>query len=361
MSSLRKQLYCLILGFLSFNVFAEKVSYDDLMQAFDSKYVLVDTKRAQACFSLSNGDVKAITKSRKCDEVEEIFITRRGAICITTRSREDCRRVRVTENGSYVFGGKRRPIKIYNSRKELLKQSITLIEKSKYLIKKSHKYGNLECNQDNLCYYDYQFKPGEGLKTQDGYVYNYDKITKYGLKLGESESVVERKGQTPILWKLSGKNRISHISICESSMNTVSGAKDGINSFGITVKDFCNCTANKMPQQYDSLGEYLSVEDPSSKKVVENCLNELLSNNESEWSMPEPARGEFIKNCTKNIPKNDLSIESSDMCVCSIDRFPKYFKSPGEFFLLSNNNVEKVKHIMIRVAAQCMLDLTPIK
>jgi hypothetical protein len=51
-------------------------------------------------------------------------------------------------------------------------------------------YGNLVCNEDNICNYDYEFKPGEMLMTEDCYVYSYDRIIRHDFKLGPNDTVV---------------------------------------------------------------------------------------------------------------------------------------------------------------------------
>ena len=51
-------------------------------------------------------------------------------------------------------------------------------------------YGNLVFNEDNICNYDYEFKPGEMLMTEDCYVYSYDRIIRHDFKLGPNDTVV---------------------------------------------------------------------------------------------------------------------------------------------------------------------------
>jgi hypothetical protein len=52
------------------------------------------------------------------------------------------------------------------------------------------KYGNLVCGKDNICYYDYKFKTGEMLMTENCYIYNYEQIVQYDLKLGPRDTLV---------------------------------------------------------------------------------------------------------------------------------------------------------------------------
>jgi len=264
MSSLKKQLYCLLLGFLSFNVFAEKASYDDLMQAFDSKYVLVDTRRAQACFSLSDGDVKAITKSRKCDEVEEIFITRRGAICITTRSREDCRRVRVLSSGAYAFGGAKRPITIYDSEHEL--------------------FGNRRLGKES--------------------------------KKNKASGRLEVKDQSPWSFPKSLKSIMTEACVKESRIRL----NYAFSNLGIKTRDFCNCIPNKTPQFYKSFDDFILISQDKQKmktkkisvEIASQCISELMSNTDVKESN-KASSNDQQKSLIKSVTGSGFFITSEEV------------------------------------------------
>ena len=231
---MKKYLYLILLVVLSFNVFAKKASYNDLMRAFSDNYVFVDTGRTQACFSLFNGDIQVITKSSKCDEVKKIFISHRGALCITTRSNEDCRKVRILTNGGYAFGGAKRPITIYDSEHELL--------------------GKRRLDKER--------------------------------KMKQEGSRLEDNGQSP--WVFPETLKSIMIEACEKEAHI--RPNNNLSDRGIKTRDFCNCIPNKTPKFFKSFDDFILTSQDKQKseiislRVASQCVLELMSSTDVKES-----------------------------------------------------------------------------
>ena len=98
----------------------EKATREELMEAFDGKYITVDAGTSLACFKVSGNKIKVINHKSKCADVDGVSIRRKGGICIEFPNKERCARVRVLSNGDFAMGKKLRPIAIYDSRRKML-------------------------------------------------------------------------------------------------------------------------------------------------------------------------------------------------------------------------------------------------
>ncbi len=391
----------LLLIFISFNVFAEKLNYEDLIQAFSGKYILIETDKIKACFSIDK-DVKVVEKSNKCDLIKKIIITDRGAVCIVIKSKKDCRKVRVLPNGNYAFGGAKHPITIYNSidnlvdykisnqspvkvstvnnatigqnkgnalkpswnlpkfyKSEAIQSCIKDMEESKLQRASSildiEKRDFCKCVSSQPPYFFESFSDYIDMAIKDKK--NFLNIAaKMALKCAVKLDEPNTSQSDNELWSLLDGDRRLHISNCETSINSIPEVKNRINNFNIRIKDFCSCTADEMPQQFDSLNDYLLAEDHSLRSVTGKCMIKALPKDKISWKFTEPLRLEFVKDCVNSSPmKLSSGLAPSDVCSCAADEIPKKFKSYDEFILQGEYNKVKAQNVMVQIASQCML------
>ena len=98
---------------------AGKANREELLEAFDGKFVLISGQSRQACFSIQGNSIDIIKQKGKCDDFISISISGRGAVCLETNKRERCAKVRVLSNGDFAWGKSRIPITIFDSRMQL--------------------------------------------------------------------------------------------------------------------------------------------------------------------------------------------------------------------------------------------------
>ena len=115
-----KKLFAVLVILISTNLLsAEKANREDLLEAFNGKYILVDAQSKQACFSLLGNTIEIIQQKGKCDQYIDISISRRGALCLEDKRKERCAKVRILSNGDFAWGKSRRPITIFDFRMQL--------------------------------------------------------------------------------------------------------------------------------------------------------------------------------------------------------------------------------------------------
>ena len=115
-----KKLFSVLVILISTNsLSAEKATREDLLEAFNGKYILVDSQSKQACFSLLGNTIDIIQQKGKCDQYIDISISRRGALCLEDKRKERCAKVRILSNGDFAWGKSRRPITIFSSHGQL--------------------------------------------------------------------------------------------------------------------------------------------------------------------------------------------------------------------------------------------------
>ena len=115
-----KKLFAVLVILISTNLLsAEKANREDLLEAFNDKYILVDGQSKQACFSLLGSTIEIIQQKGKCDQYIDISISRRGVLCLEDKRKERCAKVRILSNGDFAWGKSRRPITIFDSHSQL--------------------------------------------------------------------------------------------------------------------------------------------------------------------------------------------------------------------------------------------------
>lgn len=102
----------------------EKATKEELIEAFDGKYITVgDHNSALVCFKVDGNQVKAINHPSKCAEVVSVYISAKGRICAEFTDKERCGKVRILSNGDFAFGSKLRPVTISESKRQMLGKS----------------------------------------------------------------------------------------------------------------------------------------------------------------------------------------------------------------------------------------------
>jgi len=121
----------------------EKASREDLIEAFDGKYISIEMRKSLVCFKVDGNKIKVVNHESKCADVEDISIRKKGAICIEFPSKEKCNRIRVLTNGDFAMGKRLRPIYIFDSKKEML-GSLSKVDDNNVskLAKKQYKKGS---------------------------------------------------------------------------------------------------------------------------------------------------------------------------------------------------------------------------
>ena len=115
-----KKLFAVLVILISTNLLsAEKANREDLLEAFNGKYILVDSQSKQACFSLLGNTIEIIQQKGRCDQYIDISISRRGALCLEDKRKERCAKVRILSNGDFAWGKSRRLITIFDSHSQL--------------------------------------------------------------------------------------------------------------------------------------------------------------------------------------------------------------------------------------------------
>ena len=116
---MKKLFFVLVILISTNSLSAEKATREDLLEAFNGKYILVDSQSKQACFSLLGNTIDVIQQKGKCDQYIDISISRRGALCLEDKRKERCAKVRILSNGDFAWGKSRRPITIFGSHSQL--------------------------------------------------------------------------------------------------------------------------------------------------------------------------------------------------------------------------------------------------
>ena len=116
-----KKLFTVLVILISTNLLsAEKANREDLIEAFDGKYISFEMRSSLVCFKVDGNKVKVVKHQSKCADIEEVSIRRKGAICIEFPNKERCARVRVLSNGDFALGKKLRPIYIHDNKIKML-------------------------------------------------------------------------------------------------------------------------------------------------------------------------------------------------------------------------------------------------
>jgi hypothetical protein len=93
----------------------EKANRDQLLEVFNSKYVVINLKRSPVCFK---GQVDSIFY-QKCGQSTDVWIRESGSLCVEFKYKDRCGKVRMLENGGYAWGSQLRPISIFNTKKSM--------------------------------------------------------------------------------------------------------------------------------------------------------------------------------------------------------------------------------------------------
>ena len=109
-----RYLVILLAVLFQFNALAtEKVSKDDLLEAFNDKYIVVSTDRSLACFKGRQNSIE----NYKCAKAKDVWLRGdSGTLCIEFKDRDRCGRVRILDSGDYVWGSKKHSINIFTSK-----------------------------------------------------------------------------------------------------------------------------------------------------------------------------------------------------------------------------------------------------
>ena len=115
-----KKLFTVLVILISTNLLsAEKANREDLIEAFDGKYISFEMRSSLVCFKVDGNKVKVVKHQSKCADIEEVSIRRKGAICIEFPNKERCARVRILSNGDFALGKKLRPIYIHDNKTKM--------------------------------------------------------------------------------------------------------------------------------------------------------------------------------------------------------------------------------------------------
>jgi S1-C subfamily serine protease len=143
-------------------------------------------------------------------------------------------------------------------------------------------------------------------------------------------------------WKLKGKYRTAMYNGCIQAGIKEPELIEIINALGFDEDDFCACTVNKAPEEFDSLSDMLSsVKDKSDKrieKVGENCMLDLMSSNnsvdkyQSKESSSVTGSGFFISK--NNIVTNNHVVDNCQEITIQINNK----KIPAHIITKNKNN-----------------------
>jgi len=137
----------ILLIFFTINAPAlEIASKGDLLNAFNGKYITVDTGRSLACFVANRNSIEVIRNGSCAKSLDDVIIDKKGRVCLHYPSKKKCAKVRVLSNGDYALGKRLRVISIYPVEQAPKTQSV--IGKQKKYTKSSNAI--LSCVGDTI-------------------------------------------------------------------------------------------------------------------------------------------------------------------------------------------------------------------
>jgi|JYMV01.1.fsa_nt_gi hypothetical protein len=128
---------------LQFDVVAlEKATKGQLLEAFNGKYVVVNLKRSPVCFK---GQIDSIDY-QKCGKPTDVWIRESGTLCVEFKNSDKCAKVRMLEGDGYAWGSQLRPIRIFETKKSMLRNA----KKRPKSKRSSNKKIILSCNGNTI-------------------------------------------------------------------------------------------------------------------------------------------------------------------------------------------------------------------